>query len=391
MKNIDTSLQVICANLSRRSDRRFVMYYGVQSVCGVPMNFFSAVDGESIPKGRLTRYADKTTPESYAVRLTKRLALRHFLQGEASHLLYLEDDVVVTEEIDDTVQEAMLTGHNIVFLGGSHQVAPEGEGRWKRCVATFDNHALLLTRKGAKQILSLLGLWWRRSYSDREIQLAMEEGRLEAWCVDPWVAYQRHSNSDNFGNRGSYSLAEIAHPFMMPDDLAVLDTALNFSRTVIEFGSGASTLHLGSRLAGWGSLLSIEHNPIWYDKVEKQLLEHDFPVKLILCGQTNFRGDEGPSWGSRKSFEDYIQAPHRYFREGQVDLIFVDGRRRIDCAIESAPLLKEGGLILIHEFWSKLRYSSRINELLPHYNYLFTSPIAANAQYPQGLAVFQRK
>ena len=192
-----------------------------------------------IPEWKLARFPPETTASGYAVRLTKRLALRRFLQSEESHLVYLEDDVVVTEDFDDTVAEAMRRDHEVVFLGGGHHTPPEGEGRWRRCRKTFNNHALLLNRVGARKLLRILGTW-TEAWSDRELQAAMGRGAIDAWCVDPWVAFQRATNSDNWGNLDCVELGQIAPPMMLPDDLAVLDAALNFSKVVLEYGSGGA-------------------------------------------------------------------------------------------------------------------------------------------------------
>ena len=230
---------VLCANLKRRPDRRFVIENTLPEVYGVPVSFFEAVDGAMIPEWKLARFPPETTASGYAVRLTKRLALRRFLQSEESHLVYLEDDVVVTEDFDDTVAEAMRRDHEVVFLGGGHHTPPEGEGRWRRCRKTFNNHALLLNRVGSRKLLRILGTW-TEAWSDRELQAAMGRGAIDAWCVDPWVAFQRATNSDNWGNLDCVELGQIAPPMMLPDDLAVLDAALNFSKVVLEYGSGGA-------------------------------------------------------------------------------------------------------------------------------------------------------
>ena len=44
-EKISSQLLVLCANLPRRKDRRFVIRHGLQSVCGVDIEFVDSVDG----------------------------------------------------------------------------------------------------------------------------------------------------------------------------------------------------------------------------------------------------------------------------------------------------------------------------------------------------------
>lgn len=110
------SLLILCANLVRRKDRRFVMENHLPDVLGVGVSFFDAVDGAAVPQWKPKRRHPEATTSGYAVRLTKRLALRSFLRSGKEYLLYLEDDVGVAEDFDRTVQEAMELKYDMVFL-----------------------------------------------------------------------------------------------------------------------------------------------------------------------------------------------------------------------------------------------------------------------------------
>ncbi len=383
------TLLCLCANLLRRKDRHFVMRHSIPDVLGEPLQFLVAIDGEMVPAWKLHRYPEDARPSGYAVRLTKRIALRKFLQSGRDFLLYLEDDVVISEEFDERVAEAMQLGRDLMFLGGGHHLPPIGTGRWLRCHKTFNNHALLFSRAGAKVCLKILSEW-KQGWSDSEIQQATEEGRIEAWCVNPMVAFQRDTITDNFGNGDFVSLAEVARPMLLPDDLAVLDAALNFSRVVVEYGSGGSTLHLGSRLRGWGKLISIEHNQEWHDIVNPEITRLELPVTYVLKPPHPLRPGDGPWRYLPGQLDAYVTAASEHVLEGEADLAFIDGRERIRCALACAKLLRPGGLMMIHDFWGRARYRVQLAELLVHYDYLFDSP-SRKGDDPQGLAVFMRK
>lgn len=385
----ELGLMILCANLKRREDRRFVMKHALQSVCEIPIEFFEAIDGRCVPQSKLSRFPEDATQSSYAVRLTKRLALRKFLKSENRFLLYLEDDIVVVEEFDETVLEGMERGHEMLFLGGGHHEPPEGEGKWRKCRKTYNNHALLFSREGARKALKVLA-GWQKGWSDREFQLAMSDGRIEAWCVTPWVAFQRVTRSDNYGNGDCVSLAEGPQPFMLGDDLAVLDTALNFSKVVVEFGSGASTLHLGRRLKDWGRLVSIEHNREWYENVSEALAALQYPVEYVLSEPRPLRPTDGPQQFLPGQLDAYVEAARPFVSEGEADLVFVDGRERIRCALEAVHFLKSGGLLMIHDFWPRQHYRARLGELLQHYDYVLESP-TQEGKNGQGMVVFRKK
>ena len=38
------------------------------------------------------------------------------------------------------------------------------------------------------------------------------------------------------------------------------------------------------------------------------------------------------------------------------------------------PLLKPGGLLMNHDFFSRRRYRARLSDLLVHYDFLFDTP-----------------
>ena len=71
-----------------------------------------------------------------------------------------------------------------------------------------------------------------------------------------------------------------------------------------------------------------------------------------------------------KELASYIAAPGEEIDAGSVDLVFVDGRQRINCALAAAKLLKKGGYLMIHDFWPRFRYRARLPELRAHYDYL---------------------
>lgn len=108
-----------------------------------------------------------------------------------------------------------------------------------------------------------------------------------------------------------------------------------------EWGPGLSTELI---LASPGVLLtSVEHCKAWYDKAVAQFGDQAH----ILLKDVNARNS------------DYATC---MLELGPVDFVFIDGRRRVECAVVSMTHLKPGGVIMIHD-WCRTNYS----DVLRHY------------------------
>ncbi len=138
-------------------------------------------------------------------------------------------------------------------------------------------------------------------------------------------------------------------------------------------------------------LVTIEHQRNWYFKVQGLLVQHSFTVDNVLQEPRPLRRGDG---ATRRylpgQMDEYVRAPHALVKDGEADLLFVDGRERIRCALDSAKLLRPGGLLMIHDFWSRARYRASLAELLVCYDYLFETP-ERRGDDPQGMAVFAKK
>ena len=134
------------------------------------------------------------------------------------------------------------------------------------------------------------------------------------------------------------------------------------SHKVLEWGSGNSTLHLQDKVK---KLVSVEHNPEWYDKLQPQLKKSveyilatpnipDWENQFSVVGQDengqpqitkNIKADDG----TFEDFCNYVAAPS-LMTDHKFDIIFIDGRARVACAFASMFLIKPRGKIFIHDF-----------------------------------------
>ncbi|MBV1798786.1 hypothetical protein [Siccirubricoccus sp. G192] len=136
----------------------------------------------------------------------------------------------------------------------------------------------------------------------------------------------------------------------------------------MEFGCGGST---GLMLeAGLPRLLSADTDATWLARVAAD----------PRCGPARAEGrlrllhiDLGPigAWGWPADSNSLAHWPG-YWRDpweaaGMVDLVLVDGRFRVACALYGAARLAPGAMLLVHDFWPRAAYQA---PLLRHFDLL---------------------
>lgn len=113
-------------------------------------------------------------------------------------------------------------------------------------------------------------------------------------------------------------------PWIAYPAIKFLESRLNKEMTVFEFGSGASTIWWAKRTK---TVHAVEHDKEWFDKVRAQLPDN-----------ASVRFSQG---------DEYIHAPAA---TGKIfDIIFVDGRNRVDCIKNSLDALKDDGVIILDD------------------------------------------
>jgi predicted O-methyltransferase YrrM len=133
----------------------------------------------------------------------------------------------------------------------------------------------------------------------------------------------------------SYRQAHPEQPWLAPEAIRFLEGYLRPSDMGLEFGSGHSTLWFARRLA---ALTSVEHDPVWGERVRAMLVEGG--VKNVTYLVIDLEA------GQPGQAPDYVRASER-FAERSLDFVLVDGRRRDECALAVLPKLRPGGLFVL--------------------------------------------
>ncbi len=120
-----------------------------------------------------------------------------------------------------------------------------------------------------------------------------------------------------------------AVPWMCFPLIEFLNDRLNPNHTIFEYGSGNSTLFFADRVK---SIVSIEHNKDWFDRISNQVKNND-RATVVFQQLTNV----------------YPRAIEIYGANNKFDLVIVDGRNRVDCIKNAVHYLTTHGIILLDD------------------------------------------
>ena len=126
-----------------------------------------------------------------------------------------------------------------------------------------------------------------------------------------------------------------------------LGSFLTGDMRVFEWGSGGSTLFLVKRVK---NLISLEHNPEWYEKIGPLIKEKGFSNCQYILKEpkpgSNYLSSSKRYAGL--SFEEYCRAIDSY-PDNFFDLVLVDGRARNFCVYLAMKKVRSKGFIFVDD------------------------------------------
>jgi SAM-dependent methyltransferase len=155
-------------------------------------------------------------------------------------------------------------------------------------------------------------------------------------------------------------------PRLSVGELALFDTVIADKKSVIEFGMGGSTIRLLQKSAAM--VISVESDPRWSkaitntDLVSQCLARGRLVVHCVDVGEVgSFGFPKDRSVADR--WEEYWIAPWRDAGSDEVDLVFIDGRFRVACTLNSLLQGSPTLTIMIHDFWNRPHYQVLLKHL----------------------------
>lgn len=176
-------------------------------------------------------------------------------------------------------------------------------------------------------------------------------------------------------------------PWMTDTELGVIEELLNKvqPQNSLEWGAGYSTIYFPRFLTSTAKWIAVEHNKQWADKISnilglkpvffliKDHSMHQFflrskflavipealkwlvfsskwrsnpEIKIVYISPNKSFLHAPLEEGTYSDFEDYINFPDKY---KYFDFILIDGRARKDCLIKAYEILKENGIVVLHD------------------------------------------
>lgn len=397
---------MLCMNLGTREDRRLTAWTEFMEH-GLEVERFPAVN-----KSWLKHLRGYESSGRRACGLSKRLAIRQAMRRCKKGLLLLEDDAVLHPEFAGRIRELPLPDDwAMLYLGCQHlkrpQVVAPGLVRIRRASSM---HAVIIRAGFLRQSLSAMqpGAGGLKVCFASDLQLAELQKTLPVYAPWPNLAWQRDipSGIEDPSRPCTYlptgaqrwcpaavaGLDQEMEEFMEriwchegetgiwmhPDEWAAVTSRLTPDDRVLEWGSGGSTTALAQRVR---EVVSIEHD----EDFAEVLTKSGFPVNVSLHVIP-------PEFGQGKIWEALPGQFTNYIRKGGecgvFDAVLVDGRARVDCALEAARsgALQRGGWLFLHDWKWRPRYTTRLSELEPWFDL-----VAEIDHTKRGMAVFRRK
>ncbi len=154
-----------------------------------------------------------------------------------------------------------------------------------------------------------------------------------------------------------YKIFKALHPhtpWTTPASIIFLKKHITKEMTGLEYGSGQSTLFFAQRLK---KLVSIEHDPAWYEKVKQKLTDLGIDnVEYHLIPESNPKKLSKKEFGKyldslsgheeRPEFANYYNKVNDY-PDNFFDFVLIDGRARVKCGLNAIDKLKPGGIFVL--------------------------------------------
>lgn len=157
----------------------------------------------------------------------------------------------------------------------------------------------------------------------------MGQGLIKTWRFNPIYVYSK-IKSENYFKKNSDL------PWLVEDANDFLNSNLDKSMSVLEFGSGRSTKFFAQRVK---EVFSREHDKSWYSQVSEEL-------KTLKNVEYNY-------YENLHDYADVSMLTDNFF-----DVVLVDGRNRGNCLLNSIPKLKKGGLLILDNSERYLEYQT---------------------------------
>ena len=135
-------------------------------------------------------------------------------------------------------------------------------------------------------------------------------------------------------------------PLMSLKEIKAFCYLMKPENTYFEFGSGGST-----NIASYYKLkiFSVESDVKWHKKLKESQINANYITIDLKVNKAGYPGKNT----SREDWKKYIQS---YKKEYNADIILIDGRFRVACALDIFNKIKKNTIVLIHDYTFRKEY-----------------------------------
>lgn len=147
-------------------------------------------------------------------------------------------------------------------------------------------------------------------------------------------------------------------PYMSKEEFHLFEKHVQNSNSVVEFGAGGSTTFF---LKKGKSVYSVESDKSFYDflntfpLIRKKIKDKSLQFYYVNIGETG-------GWGKpkdesrRENWSAYYLQVWENESKRNPDIVFIDGRFRVMCALSAIPFIKKETKVIIHDFSVRKEY-----------------------------------
>jgi len=138
---------------------------------------------------------------------------------------------------------------------------------------------------------------------------------------------------------------------MTPAEQELFLKGVRSARRYFEIGSGGSTFH--AALNGVEKIVSVESDREWHELLKSKIPpECNVDFQLVDFYTHNNWGNPGKN----STFKDWIKYSRSYKKEYNADMILIDGRFRVACALNVLKHIDKFTYVYIHDFVNRPYY-----------------------------------
>jgi hypothetical protein len=128
--------------------------------------------------------------------------------------------------------------------------------------------------------------------------------------------------------------------WMHDKEKAVIEKYLNPNVTMMEWGSGGSTVEFSKQVKKY---YSVEHNYEWYNEVKQAI-----PPNVTLFYKPSTELPTNYSQAEYRHYSEYLDVVYQI--GDKFDVVLIDGRARRLCALKVVPYLNPDAIVIIHDW-----------------------------------------